>query len=80
VLSRVPGSDAGAHPLDGELRTRVEALGGELRSAVERAGVEVVGDVGALSGFEPAPAPARLTPRLASWPILGIIAASDVPG
>jgi hypothetical protein len=80
VLSRVPGSDAGAHPLDADVRARVEALGDELKSSIARVGVEVLGDVGLLSDFAPAPTPARLTPRLASWPILGIIAGSDRPG
>ena len=39
--------------------------------------MEVVGDLDALAGFAPATVPARLTPRMASWPILGIIAGSD---
>ncbi len=80
VLSRVPAAESGAHPLDGELRTRAEALGPELHAAIERFGVEVLGDLDALSGYVPAPLPARLTPRTASWPILGIIAGSDRPG
>ena len=70
-------SDNSDHPLEGELLARAEALGQQLRAAIERSGVDVVGDLDLLTRLRPAPGPARLAPRPASWPILGIIASSD---
>jgi hypothetical protein len=77
ILARDPGADTGAHPLAGEQLARAEALGRELRAAIERAGVEVVGDLDVLTRLHPGATPARLDPRTAAWPILGVIASSE---
>lgn len=80
ALAHEPTDDPGAHPLEGELLARAESLGRERRSALEGAGVEVLGDLDDLSHLRPARATARLSPRAASWPLLGVIASSDTPG
>lgn len=77
ILARNPGADTDAHPMPADQRDRAEALGRDLRAAIERAGVEVVGDLGVLTGRIPEPTPARLSPRTAAWPILGVIASSE---
>lgn len=77
MLARDPRADAPDHPLADEPFARAEALGRELRASVERAGVDVVGDLDVLTGLRPGPASARLTPRMAAWPILGVIASSE---
>jgi hypothetical protein len=76
ALGRQPGADPGAHPLDGDQLDRAVGLGHEMRSAIERAGVRVHGDLGELTRFSPAATPARILPRPASWPILGVIAST----
>lgn len=77
ALSQDPTDDNGAHPLDGELLAQAEALGLARRTAIERSGIEVVGDLDCLSHLKAAPAAARLSPRVAAWPILGVIASSE---
>jgi hypothetical protein len=78
TLGHQPGTDPGAHPLEGDQLARAQALGRELRSALEQARVDVLGDLDELTGLRSATAPPRLAPRPASWPILGAIASADV--
>lgn len=77
ILARDPGADIGAHPFSGDQLTRAESLGHDLRATIERSGVQVLGDLDVLSRPLPAPTPARLPPRMAAWPILGVIASSE---
>ncbi len=80
TFSRQLPSDPGAHPLEGDQLARAEALGRELRSAIEGAAVRVHGDLAELTSLRPAPTPARVTPKAASWPVVGIIASTGEDG